>query len=100
MDPQRRGPLVLQGSVSGRWRVLALSFAGASATNWWRTVAAIDDRGKLDRALAALRPGARGVLFMPTPSGAGTPHSSARARGAFLGLWLSHLGGSALARGL
>jgi xylulokinase len=89
VDPQAR-LLVSQGSVSGRWRVLALSFAGASATDWWRTVAAIDQPGKLDRALAATTPGARGVLFMPTLSGAGTPHWSARARGAFLGLSLSH----------
>ena len=96
LDPDE-ALLVSPGSVAGRWRALGLGFTGASGIEWWSHLAGIDDPAQYDRVLADSPPGARGVLFMATVNGAGTPYWQPSARGAFVGLSSSH-GAADLAR--
>lgn len=78
------------GSTETLYRMLALGMAGASVLDWYGALVGRPVLERLDGLVEQSQPGARGVLFIPALAGAGAPHWSAEARGAFSGLGFSH----------
>ena len=80
----------------GVWYMMGVVLSAGGAFNWYReqlarelTDARDADR-RLDDEAASVRAGADGVTFLPYLQGERTPHRDAAARGAFVGLSLSH----------
>ena len=82
--------------VPGTWYLMGVVLSAGAALTWYReqlareltnpaTAAAL-----LDAEAASVPPGAAGVTFLPYLQGERTPHRDAAARGAFLGLRLTH----------
>ena len=88
-DPSGR-LLVAPGSTEGCYRMLALGMAGSSVLDWYATLVGRPVLDRLDALVEASAPGAGGARFIPALAGAGAPHWSAEARGAFTGLGFSH----------
>lgn len=82
--------MVAPGSTEGRYRMLALGMAGSSVLDWYATLVGRPVLDRLDALVEASEPGAGGSRFIPALAGAGAPHWSAEARGAFQGLGFSH----------
>lgn len=82
--------MVAPGSTEGRYRMLALGMAGSSVLDWYATLVGRPVLDRLDALVEASEPGAGGARFIPALAGAGAPHWSAEARGAFQGLGFSH----------
>lgn len=90
----------LANSVPGTWEMEGICLASGGAHRWYRDVLGQAEREAAARLgvdvydilslQAAQSPaGARGVFFMPSLAGTGTPFWLPDARGAFLGLTLS-----------
>ena len=82
--------MVTPGSTEGRYRMLALGMAGSSVLDWYSTLVGRPVLDRLDALVEASAPGAGGARFIPALAGAGAPHWSAEARGAFTGLGFGH----------
>lgn len=78
------------GSTESLNRVLALGMAGASVLDWYGKLVGRPVLDRLDGLMEASVPGAGGARFIPALAGAGAPHWSAEARGAFLGVDFGH----------
>ena len=79
-------------TLPGRWYSMGATLAAGLALGWFREQLApagttFDD---LAREAATVPAGAEGLLFLPYLVGERTPHFDAQARGAFIGLTLSH----------
>lgn len=82
--------------TQGVWYIIGVVLSAGGAFSWYRDNFA-RELGNTDNTLRALDeeaaripPGADGVTFLPYLQGERTPHRNASARGAFLGLSLSH----------
>lgn len=95
------GMMVTNHAAPGRWEVEGLSNAAASSLRWFRDVVAksecdaekaggLNAYVALDRLAGQSPAGSHGLLYLPYLATAGTPRWNADARGAFLGLSLSH----------
>lgn len=78
-------------AVPGRWHMMGVMLSAAGSLRWLRDAVA-PGRGfeELIAGAAEVPVGSEGLLFLPYLSGERTPHPDARARGAFVGLTVSH----------
>jgi xylulokinase len=99
-DPQGRLHTFCH-AVPGKWHMMGVTLAAGGSLDWFRnSLWAADNRGRdkgstvsFDRLIAeaASTPtGAEGLQFLPYLAGERTPHLDPRARGALVGLTLSH----------
>lgn len=88
-------------AVPGGWHLMGVILAAGGALRWYRDAVAVDEqkeaqgsgRDVYDLLLAQaaeVAPGADGLFFLPYLSGERSPHMDASARGAWIGLTLSH----------
>jgi len=83
-------------AVPDTWYLMGAMLSAGAAFTWYRRELARDlaDSKNADLALnkeaRRIAPGAEGVTFLPYLQGERTPHRDASARGAFVGLSLSH----------
>jgi xylulokinase len=95
------GMMVTNHASPGRWEVEGLSNAAASSLRWFRDVIATTERDAeiaggpnayeaLDQLAARAPAGSKGLLYLPYLATAASPRWNADARGAILGLSLSH----------
>ena len=91
LDPRRRVTCCAH-ALPGRWCLEGLQNTAGDAVNWAARQLA-GARGLTPafwRKVAAVPPGARGVIFLPYLAGAAAPHWRAEATGMWLGLRRSH----------
>jgi xylulokinase len=87
-------------AVPGLWHAMGVMLSAGGAVSWFRKL--VSGGGEpvpyatLDAEAAAVRPGSDGVLFLPYLAGERTPILDPHARGAFVGLALSHGRGHAM----
>ena len=78
-------------AIPDTWHVMGVMLAAAGSVEWYRqTFHPEHDYADLFELVSHSEPGADGLLFLPYLSGERTPHADAEARGAFVGLALSH----------
>ena len=88
-------------AVPGGWHSMGVILAAGGALRWYRDAVAFDERraagesGRdvfdlLMQEVADVPAGAEGLFFLPYLSGERSPHMDASARGAWVGLTLSH----------
>ena len=94
-DPLARAHVFCH-AVADTWHAMGVMLSAAGSFRWLRDVVGVG-YGALDEEAAAHPPGTDGLLFAPYLAGERTPHADPDARGAFVGLALSHDRG-ALAR--
>lgn len=100
VDPQGRLHTFCH-AVPGKWHMMGVTLSAAGSLEWFAEALCQNDRAaakKLKRNVfdvltdeaAATPVGAEGLLFLPYLAGERTPHADPLARGAFVGLTLSH----------
>jgi xylulokinase len=73
------------------WHMMGVMLSAAGSLRWFRdTLAPGSSFDELVGAAAEVPPGSDGVLFLPYLTGERTPHPDPWARGAFVGLTVSH----------
>jgi xylulokinase len=78
-------------AVPGRWHMMGVMLSAAGSLRWLRDAVAPDrEFADLVAEAAQVPPGSEGLLFLPYLSGERTPHPDPLARGAFVGLTVSH----------
>jgi len=78
-------------AVPGRWHLMSVMLSAAGSLRWFRDALAPGvEFGDLVDAAAEVPAGSGGLLFLPYLSGERSPHPDPLARGAFVGLTLSH----------
>ncbi|WP_027135507.1 xylulokinase [Geminicoccus roseus] len=88
-------------AVPGGWHLMGVILAAGGALRWYRDAVAFDERRQAGQdnkdvydlllaEAAEIEPGADGLFFLPYLSGERSPHMDAAARGAWIGLTLSH----------
>jgi xylulokinase len=83
-------------AVRGKWHMMGVTLCAGGSLQWFHdNVCAIDQKGKsiyeqLTKEAAAVPAGSEGLQFLPYLTGERTPHLDPNARGAFVGLTLSH----------
>jgi xylulokinase len=78
-------------AVPGRWHMMSVMLSAAGSLRWFRdTLAPGEEFGTLVDAAATVPPGSSGLMFLPYLSGERSPHPDPLARGAFIGLTVSH----------
>jgi len=78
-------------AVPGRWHMMSVMLSAAGSLRWFRdAIAPGEDFGDLVDAAAAVPPGSDGLLFLPYLTGERSPHPDPLARGAFVGLTVTH----------
>ena len=78
-------------AVPGRWHMMSVMLSAAGSLRWFRDALAPGvEFGDLVAAAAEVPAGSGGLLFLPYLSGERSPHPDPLARGAFVGLTLSH----------
>lgn len=88
-------------ALPGRWHVMSVMLSAAGSLRWFRDTLARDAAARaaaeglpeyelLDRDAASVAPGCEGLRFLPTLAGERCPLPDPHARGAFLGISLSH----------
>ncbi len=78
-------------AVPGRWHLMSVMLSAAGSLRWYRdTLSPGTAFGDLVAEAAEAPPGSDGLLFLPYLSGERSPHPDPLARGAFVGLTLSH----------
>ena len=78
-------------AVPGRWHLMSVMLSAAGSLRWFRDVVAPGvGFGDLVDAAAEVPAGSAGLLFLPYLSGERSPHPDPLARGAFVGLTLTH----------
>jgi xylulokinase len=74
-----------------RWHMMSVMLSAAGSLRWFRdALAPGEDFGTLVDAAAGVPPGSDGLIFLPYLSGERSPHPDPLARGAFIGLTVSH----------
>lgn len=92
-------------AVRGKWHQMGVTLAAAGSFGWFaeslcQADAALAKKAKRDlfdqltAEAAEHPPGAEGLYFLPYLAGERTPHADPNARGAFVGLTLSHKRGA------
>ncbi len=85
-------------AVRGKWHMMGVNLTSGGSLQWWMDQVLTDPDGKKDpkryeRATAAaaeIAAGSGGLVFLPYLNGERTPHANPKARGAFVGLNLTH----------
>ena len=71
--------------------MMSVMLSAAGSLRWFRdTLAPGEDFGTLVDAAGTVPPGSDGLMFLPYLSGERSPHPDPLARGAFIGLTVSH----------
>lgn len=90
VDPEARVQAFCH-AVPHRWHMMGVMLSAAGSLRWFRDVfAPAVDFEELVIGAAEVSPGSEGLIFLPYLSGERTPHPDPKARGAFVGLTLSH----------
>ncbi len=79
----------------GMWHTMGVMLSAGGSMQWFRNALRFGKNKKLDydeiNRLAERAPaGSEGLVFLPYPGGERTPHNDPSARGAFVGIALSH----------
>ncbi len=78
-------------AVPGRWHMMSVMLSAAGSLRWFRDALAPGaDFADLVAAAAEVPPGSDGLLFLPYLTGERSPYPDPRARGAFVGLTVTH----------
>ena len=78
-------------AAPGRWHMMGVMLSAAGSLRWLRdTLAPGRDFSELVAGAAEVPAGSEGLLFLPYLTGERTPHPDPLARGAFVGLTVSH----------
>jgi xylulokinase len=78
-------------AVTGRWHLMTVMLSAAGSLRWFRdALAPGEDYGALTAAAGGVTAGSDGLLFLPYLTGERSPHPDPLARGAFVGLTVSH----------
>ena len=78
-------------AVPGRWHMMGVMLSAAGSLRWLRdTLAPAREFSDLVAGAAEIPAGSDGLLFLPYLTGERTPHPDPLARGAFVGLTVSH----------
>ena len=88
-------------AVNGKWHMMGVNLTSGGALQWWvdsvvRGLTGINDAKRYEVATseaAAVPAGSDGMLFLPYLNGERTPHADPNARGAFVGMNLTHTRG-------
>jgi xylulokinase len=86
-------------AVRGKWHMMGVTLCAGGSLQWFHdNVCAVDRKGKsiydeLTQCAAEVPAGCEGLQFLPYLAGERTPHLDPKARGAFVGLTLSHTRG-------
>jgi xylulokinase len=78
-------------AVPGRWHLMSVMLSAAGSLRWFRDALApgVGFDALVDSAVD-VPPGSEGLFFLPYLSGERSPHPDPLARGAFIGLTLTH----------
>jgi xylulokinase len=78
-------------AVPDRWHLMSVMLSAAGSFRWFRdTLAPGEDFGALAASGGDVPPGSDGLLFLPYLTGERSPHPDPLARGAFVGLTVTH----------
>jgi xylulokinase len=78
-------------AVPGRWHLMTVMLSAAGSLRWFRDALAPGvPFGELAAAAAEVPAGSDGLLFLPYLTGERSPHPDPLARGAFVGLTVTH----------
>jgi xylulokinase len=78
-------------AVPGRWHMMSVMLSAAGSLRWFRdALAPAEDFGPLVETAAGVAAATDGLFFLPYLTGERSPHPDPYARGAFVGLTLSH----------
>ena len=78
-------------AVPGRWHMMSVMLSAAGSLRWFRdAVAPGVDFADLVEVAGQVPAGSEGLRFLPYLSGERSPHPDPQARGAFVGLTLTH----------
>jgi xylulokinase len=78
-------------AVPDRWHLMSVMLSAAGSLRWFRDALAPGvEFGALVDEAADVAPGSDGLLFLPYLSGERSPHADPLARGAFVGLTVTH----------
>ncbi len=78
-------------AVPGRWHMMTVMLSAAGSLRWFRDALAPGEPfGELAASAAAVPAGSDGLLFLPYLTGERSPHPDPLARGAFVGLTVTH----------
>jgi xylulokinase len=78
-------------AVPGRWHLMTVMLSAAGSFRWFRdALAPGEDFGALAAAAGEVEAAADGLFFLPYLTGERSPHPDPLARGAFVGLTVSH----------
>jgi xylulokinase len=78
-------------AVPGRWHMMSVMLSAAGSLRWFRdALAPGTDFGDLVAPAAEVPAGSGGLLFLPYLTGERSPHPDPLARGAFVGLTVTH----------
>ena len=78
-------------AVPGRWHMMSVMLSAAGSLRWFRdTLATGTEYADLVESAAEVPAGSDGLLFLPYLTGERSPHPDPLARGAFVGLTISH----------
>ena len=78
-------------AVPGRWHMMSVMLSAAGSLRWFRdALAPGEDFGALVAPAAEVRAAAEGLYFLPYLTGERSPHPDPDARGAFVGLDVTH----------
>ena len=78
-------------AVPGRWHMMSVMLSAAGSLRWFRDALAPDvSFGDLVASATDLPAGSEGLFFLPYLTGERSPHPDPLARGAFVGLTVTH----------
>ncbi len=78
-------------AVPDRWHLMSVMLSAAGSLRWFRDALAPGvPYSALDEEASHVAPGSDGLLFLPYLTGERSPHPDPLARGAFVGLTVSH----------
>ena len=78
-------------AVPGKWHLMTVMLSAAGSLRWFRdTLAPGEDFGALAATAADVPAGSDGLLFLPYLTGERSPYPDPLARGAFVGLTVTH----------
>lgn len=85
-------------AVRGKWHMMGVNLTSGGSLQWWvdnvlQGLTGVGDAQRYEAATSeasAVPAGSGGLLFLPYLNGERTPHADPHARGAFVGLNLSH----------
>ena len=89
-DPRRQVHAFCHG-VPDRWHLMTVMLSAAGSLRWFRdTLAPGEEFGALAASAGEVPAGSDGLWFLPYLTGERSPHADPLARGAFVGLTVSH----------